>query len=103
MDSYSEICSNFNEFCYILYICYSLLSETLYWSPFLIEKELNFKQWNSRSITCVVFSFLLRYFDIYWMHVAGDDVPPSAFSMANNGEWDKFRNIDMDKEVVLFL
>ncbi|KAG8389370.1 hypothetical protein BUALT_Bualt02G0222200 [Buddleja alternifolia] len=28
----------------------------------------------------------------------GDDVPPSAFSMTNTGEWDKFRNIDMDKE-----
>ncbi|KAH7577514.1 hypothetical protein ACOSP7_001561 [Xanthoceras sorbifolium] len=28
----------------------------------------------------------------------GDDVPPSAFCMANGGEWDKFRNIDMDKE-----
>ncbi|XP_022727467.1 uncharacterized protein LOC111283278 isoform X1 [Durio zibethinus] len=28
----------------------------------------------------------------------GDDVPPSAFCMANVGEWDKFRNIDMDKE-----
>jgi hypothetical protein len=29
----------------------------------------------------------------------GDDVPPSAFSLTNVGEWDKFRNIDMDKEV----
>ncbi|KAJ0110820.1 hypothetical protein Patl1_03419 [Pistacia atlantica] len=29
----------------------------------------------------------------------GDEVPPSAFSMTNCGEWDKFRNIDMDKEV----
>ncbi|KAK3193847.1 hypothetical protein Dsin_025157 [Dipteronia sinensis] len=28
----------------------------------------------------------------------GDDVPPSAFCMTNGGEWDKFRNIDMDKE-----
>ncbi|GMI73833.1 hypothetical protein like AT1G03250 [Hibiscus trionum] len=28
----------------------------------------------------------------------GDDVPPSAFCMTNVGEWDKFRNIDMDKE-----
>ncbi|CAN8295808.1 unnamed protein product [Cochlearia groenlandica] len=28
----------------------------------------------------------------------GDDVPPSAFSLTNVGEWDKFRNIDMDKE-----
>ncbi|EOX94816.1 hypothetical protein QUC31_004701 [Theobroma cacao] len=28
----------------------------------------------------------------------GDDVPPSAFCMTNIGEWDKFRNIDMDKE-----
>lgn len=28
----------------------------------------------------------------------GDDVPPSAFSLTNAGEWDKFRNIDMDKE-----
>lgn len=28
----------------------------------------------------------------------GDDVPPSAFSMTNVGEWDKFRNIDMDRE-----
>lgn len=28
----------------------------------------------------------------------GDEVPPSAFCMTNCGEWDKFRNIDMDKE-----
>lgn len=28
----------------------------------------------------------------------GDSVPPSAFSMTNGGDWDKFRNIDMDKE-----
>lgn len=33
----------------------------------------------------------------------GDDVPPSAFCMTNIGEWDKFRNIDMDKEVILLL
>ncbi|GAY67844.1 hypothetical protein CUMW_259680 [Citrus unshiu] len=31
----------------------------------------------------------------------GDKVPPSPFCMTNYGEWDKFRNIDMDKEVVL--
>ncbi|KAM7527164.1 hypothetical protein LguiB_030574 [Lonicera macranthoides] len=30
----------------------------------------------------------------------GDDVPLSAFCMTNVGEWDKFRNIDMDKEVI---
>ncbi|KAM3216769.1 putative protein isoform X1 [Capsicum annuum] len=28
----------------------------------------------------------------------GDDVPLSVFCMTNVGEWDKFRNIDMDKE-----
>ncbi|CAK9175836.1 unnamed protein product [Ilex paraguariensis] len=28
----------------------------------------------------------------------GDDVPLSPFCMANVGEWDKFRNVDMDKE-----
>ncbi|XP_056859416.1 uncharacterized protein LOC108813389 [Raphanus sativus] len=28
----------------------------------------------------------------------GDDVPPSAFSLTTVGEWDRFRNIDMDKE-----
>lgn len=28
----------------------------------------------------------------------GDDVRPSPFCMTNLGEWDKFRNIDMDKE-----
>ncbi|XP_052299608.1 uncharacterized protein LOC102619814 isoform X2 [Citrus sinensis] len=28
----------------------------------------------------------------------GDKVPPSPFCMTNYGEWDKFRNIDMDKE-----
>ncbi|KAK3407308.1 hypothetical protein EUGRSUZ_K03384 [Eucalyptus grandis] len=28
----------------------------------------------------------------------GDDVPPSPFSMTNAREWDKLRNIDMDKE-----
>ncbi|XP_050265159.1 uncharacterized protein LOC126709108 isoform X1 [Quercus robur] len=28
----------------------------------------------------------------------GDDVPLSPFCMTNVGEWDKFRNIDMDKE-----
>ncbi|KAK8498921.1 hypothetical protein V6N13_045911 [Hibiscus sabdariffa] len=31
----------------------------------------------------------------------GDEVPPSAFCMTNVGEWDKFRNIDMDKEAKL--
>ncbi|KAK7270257.1 hypothetical protein RIF29_23270 [Crotalaria pallida] len=29
----------------------------------------------------------------------GDEVPPSTFSMANTEDWDRFRNIDMDKEV----
>ncbi|CAJ2627882.1 R3H domain-containing protein 4-like [Trifolium pratense] len=29
----------------------------------------------------------------------GDEVPPSTFSMTNVEEWDRFRNIDMDKEV----
>ncbi|KAG2402839.1 uncharacterized protein HKW66_Vig0250590 [Vigna angularis] len=29
----------------------------------------------------------------------GDEVPPSTFSLTNIEEWDKFRNIDMDKEV----
>ncbi|XP_027936666.1 uncharacterized protein LOC114191595 isoform X2 [Vigna unguiculata] len=29
----------------------------------------------------------------------GDEVPPSTFSMTNIEEWDRFRNIDMDKEV----
>lgn len=28
----------------------------------------------------------------------GDDVPLSPFCMTNVGEWDKFRNIDMDKQ-----
>ncbi|XP_057964467.1 uncharacterized protein LOC131155396 isoform X2 [Malania oleifera] len=28
----------------------------------------------------------------------GDDAPLSPFCMTNVGEWDKFRNIDMDKE-----
>ncbi|XP_057800832.1 uncharacterized protein LOC131016209 isoform X2 [Salvia miltiorrhiza] len=28
----------------------------------------------------------------------GEDVPRSAFCMTNVGEWDNFRNIDMDKE-----
>ncbi|GKU86629.1 hypothetical protein SLEP1_g1131 [Rubroshorea leprosula] len=28
----------------------------------------------------------------------GDAVPPSPFCMTNVGEWDRFRNIDMDKE-----
>ncbi|KAL6505115.1 hypothetical protein OROGR_024932 [Orobanche gracilis] len=28
----------------------------------------------------------------------GDDVPPSPFCMTNVKEWDKFRNIDMNKE-----
>ncbi|CAN1196246.1 hypothetical protein LINPERHAP2_LOCUS43468 [Linum perenne] len=31
----------------------------------------------------------------------GDAVPPSAFSMTSMGEWEKFRNIDMDKQVNL--
>nr|XP_043610634.1 uncharacterized isomerase BH0283 isoform X2 [Erigeron canadensis] len=30
----------------------------------------------------------------------GDEAQPSAFSMTNVVEWDKFRNIDMDKEAV---
>ncbi|KAK7344485.1 hypothetical protein VNO77_14137 [Canavalia gladiata] len=29
----------------------------------------------------------------------GDEVPPSMFCMTNVEEWDRFRNIDMDKEV----
>lgn len=29
----------------------------------------------------------------------GDEVPPSTFSMTDTEEWDRFRNIDMDKEV----
>nr|GMD25055.1 Tubulin polyglutamylase [Ipomoea batatas] len=31
----------------------------------------------------------------------GDDVPLSPFCMTNLGEWDKFRNIDMDKEATM--
>ncbi|KAK9281002.1 hypothetical protein L1049_003893 [Liquidambar formosana] len=31
----------------------------------------------------------------------GDDVPPSPFCMTNGGDWDKFRNIDMDKEATM--
>lgn len=31
---------------------------------------------------------------------SGDDVPPSPFCMTNVVEWDNFRNIDMDKEVL---
>ncbi|XP_059660511.1 uncharacterized protein LOC132306925 [Cornus florida] len=31
----------------------------------------------------------------------GDDVPLSPFCMTNVGEWDKFRNIDMDKEATM--
>ncbi|XP_068492681.1 uncharacterized protein [Phaseolus vulgaris] len=31
----------------------------------------------------------------------GDEVPPSTFSMTNIEEWDRFRNIDMDKEVTI--
>ncbi|KAG6645180.1 hypothetical protein I3843_08G100600 [Carya illinoinensis] len=31
----------------------------------------------------------------------GDEVPLSAFCMTNVGEWDKFRNIDMDKEATI--
>lgn len=33
----------------------------------------------------------------------GDDVPLSPFCMTNMGEWDKFRNIDMDKQVSLLI
>ncbi|XP_027365318.1 uncharacterized protein LOC113872183 isoform X2 [Abrus precatorius] len=29
----------------------------------------------------------------------GDEVPPSTFCMTNVEKWDRFRNIDMDKEV----
>ncbi|KAF5462605.1 hypothetical protein F2P56_018595 [Juglans regia] len=31
----------------------------------------------------------------------GDEVPLSAFCLTNVGEWDKFRNIDMDKEATI--
>ncbi|XP_077240647.1 R3H domain protein [Tasmannia lanceolata] len=31
----------------------------------------------------------------------GDDVPLSPFCMTNMGEWDAFRNVDMDKEVTM--
>ena len=34
-----------------------------------------------------------------WVHFTGEDVPLSPFCMTNVGEWDKFRHIDMDKEV----
>jgi hypothetical protein len=37
------------------------------------------------------------------IHFTGDEVPLSPFCMTNVGEWDKFRNIDMDKEVFLLL
>ncbi|RYR70910.1 hypothetical protein Ahy_A02g005209 isoform B [Arachis hypogaea] len=33
------------------------------------------------------------------VHFTGEEVPPSTFSMTNVEEWDRFRNIDMDKEV----
>lgn len=36
------------------------------------------------------------------VHFTGEDVPLSAFCMTNKGEWDKFRHIDMDKEVFSF-
>lgn len=46
----------------------------------------------------LVFPFL--NVDNDWVHKTGDEVPPSTFSMANVEEWDRFRNIDMDKEVI---
>lgn len=33
------------------------------------------------------------------IHFTGDDVPVSPFCMTNMGDWDKFRVVDMDKEV----
>ena len=36
-----------------------------------------------------------------WAHFTGEEVPPSTFAMTSNvEEWDRFRNIDMDKEVI---
>jgi hypothetical protein len=42
------------------------------------------------------------FFSVYnvWVHKTGDEVPPSTFSLTNVEEWDRFRNIDMDKEVI---
>jgi len=38
-----------------------------------------------------------------WIRFTGDEVPPSTFSMTNMEEWDRFRNIDMDKEVIFII
>lgn len=43
---------------------------------------------------------LVLYVNSDWIHFTGDEVPPSTFSMTNIEEWDQFRNIDMDKEVL---
>lgn len=34
--------------------------------------------------------------------IAGEEVPVSPFCMANVDDWDKVRNVDMDKEVFCF-
>lgn len=39
-------------------------------------------------------------FDVLQICCSGEEVRSSAFSMTNAGEWDGFRNIDMDKEVL---
>ena len=38
--------------------------------------------------------------DILQICFSGEEGPPSAFCMTKVGEWDSFRNIDMDKEVL---
>ena len=39
-------------------------------------------------------------FDVLQICCSGEEVRSSTFSMTNAGEWDGFRNIDMDKEVL---
>lgn len=50
----------------------------------------------------ICYMCLLDMLLIWGSFFTGDDVQPSPFSMTNLGEWDKFRNIDMDKEVFHF-
>jgi hypothetical protein len=45
--------------------------------------------------------YSLFYYENDWVQKTGDEVPPSTFSMTNVEEWDRFRNIDMDKEVII--
>lgn len=57
--------------------------------------------------TCSIVLHLKIIVYLFWIVLfsfsTGDNTPLSPFCMTNIGEWDAFRNIDMDKEVCFSL